>query len=31
MNYGIDYPGSANISAEDTIERYWDEPEGKEH
>ena len=31
MNYGIDYTGSDNISAEDTIERYWDEPEGKEH
>ena len=31
MNYGIDYTGSDNISADDTIERYWDEPEGKEH
>jgi|TARA_Y100000992_G_C20920952_1_gene329843 uncharacterized protein YutD len=31
MNYGIDYTGPDNISAEDTIERYWDEPEGKEH
>ena len=31
MNFGIDYTGPDNISAEDTIERYWDEPEGKEH
>ncbi len=30
VNYGIDYTGDDNISAEDKIERYWDEPEGKE-
>ena len=41
-NYGIDYTGDDNISAdnkvehyledflEPNIERYWDEPEGKE-
>lgn len=41
-NYGIDYTGDDNISADDkvehyledflepNIERYWDEPEGKE-
>tara|TARA_Y100000816_G_scaffold292033_1_gene285494 strand:- start:701 stop:856 length:156 start_codon:yes stop_codon:yes gene_type:complete len=30
MNYGIDYTGDDNISVEDDIERYWNEPEGKE-
>ena len=42
MNYGIDYTGDDNISADDklehyledflepNIERYWDEPEGDE-
>ena len=30
MDYGIDYTGDDNISVEDGIERYWDEPEGKE-
>jgi hypothetical protein len=30
FNYGIDYTGDDNISAEDKIERYWDFPEGKE-
>tara|TARA_Y100000593_G_C4224644_1_gene293757 strand:+ start:522 stop:749 length:228 start_codon:yes stop_codon:yes gene_type:complete len=26
-NYGIDYTGDDNVSAEDMIERYWDEPD----
>ena len=39
MNYGIDYTGDDNISAEDKWEtminepmkeRYWDEPDGNE-
>ena len=44
LNYGMDYMGDDNISADDKIEhylegflegdwqidRYWDEPEGKE-
>ena len=30
MNYGIDYTGNDNISADDEIERYWDDPEGDE-
>ena len=30
MSYGIDYTGDDNISVEDDIERYWNEPEGKE-
>jgi hypothetical protein len=42
VNYGIDYTGDDNISADDkvehyledflepNIERYWDEPEGDE-
>ena len=39
MNYGIDYTGDDNISADDynpsvipfdKIQRYWDEPEGEE-
>ena len=27
MNYGIEYTGNDNISADDKIERYWDDPE----
>jgi len=30
MNYGIDYTGNDNISADDKIEKYWDDPEGDE-
>ena len=30
MNYGIYYTGNYNISADDKIERYWDDPEGDE-
>ena len=30
IDYGIDYTGDDNISAEDKIERYWDFPDGKE-
>ena len=33
INYGMDYTGDDNISAEDKIdkiERYWDFPDGKE-
>jgi len=29
LNYGIDHMGDDEC-AEDKIERYWDEPEGKE-
>jgi hypothetical protein len=29
-NYGIDYMGEDNLSADDYIEVYWDDPEGKE-
>ena len=28
--YGIDYTGDDNISADDMIDRYWDEPDGDE-
>ena len=31
MSYGIDYTGDDNISAEDKIEKYWDEPDGVEY
>tara|TARA_B100001123_G_C14532237_1_gene718734 strand:- start:261 stop:491 length:231 start_codon:yes stop_codon:yes gene_type:complete len=30
LSYGIDYTGDDNISAEDKIERYWDDADGKE-
>ena len=30
-NYGIDYTGDDNVSAEDKIEKYWDEPDGVEN
>ena len=30
VDYGIDYTGDDNISADDKIEKYWDEPEGHE-
>ena len=31
MSYGIDYTGDDNISVEDKIEKYWDEPDGVEY
>jgi len=30
LDYGIDYMGKDNLSADDLIEVYWDDPEGKE-
>ena len=30
LSYGIDYTGDDNISAEDKIDRYWDDADGKE-
>jgi len=30
FEYGIDYTGDDNITAEDRIDKYWDEPEGLE-
>ena len=29
-DYGLDYTGDDNISADDRIERYWDDPDGVE-
>jgi len=29
-DYGLDYTGDDNISADDMIERYWDDPDGVE-
>ena len=30
LNYGFDYTGDDNMSADDKIETYWDEAEGVE-
>jgi uncharacterized protein YutD len=30
LNYGIDYTGEDNMSADDKIEIYWDRAEGVE-
>ena len=30
FEYGIDYTGDDNITAEDRIDKYWDEPDGLE-
>ena len=30
LNYGIDYTGEDNMSADDKIETYWDRAEGVE-
>ena len=30
IEYGIDYTGDDNISAEDMIDRYWDDADGEE-
>ena len=30
LNYGLDYTGDDNMSADDKIETYWDEAEGVE-